>query len=227
MSKARRAVRTDGEATRNRILEAAGELFAAGGYAETTSKAIAARAEVDLASINYHFGNRNGLYQAVLAEAHRRLLSLADLRALAGSGLPAGDQLRQLFEQVVRRSQGEGGWNIRVLARELLAPSSHLKVLLRKEVLPKIRVVRQILGGITGIPPDDPALTRCLISVAAPCGMLLVGRRGMPGPIDEALRMPGKVLVDHLHAFALAGLEAVSLDYRRRKKRPAAARTRG
>ena len=45
MSKARRAVRTDGEATRNRILEAAGELFAAGGYAETTSKAIAARAE--------------------------------------------------------------------------------------------------------------------------------------------------------------------------------------
>ncbi len=64
MNKTPRALRTDGEATYNRILETAGKLFATSGFAETSSKAIAAKAEVDLASINYHFGSRSGLYQA-------------------------------------------------------------------------------------------------------------------------------------------------------------------
>lgn len=63
---ASREARKDGEATRLRILEAAGELCATLGFGETSNKAVAAKAEVDLASINYHFGSRNGLYQAVL-----------------------------------------------------------------------------------------------------------------------------------------------------------------
>ena len=65
-----RVLRADGEVTRSRILEAAGELIALHGFAETPSKAIATQAGVDLASINYHFGSRGGLYQAVLIEAH-------------------------------------------------------------------------------------------------------------------------------------------------------------
>ena len=42
MSKPARGLRSDGEATKTRILEAAGELFAATGYAETSNKDIAA-----------------------------------------------------------------------------------------------------------------------------------------------------------------------------------------
>lgn len=222
MSKTRRATRTDGEATRQRILDAAGELFAAGGYAETTGKAIAARAQVDTASINYHYKNRDGLYQAVLAEAHRQLISLDELRVLLAGDAPASERLRRLFEHVVQRSQGEGSWNIRVLAREVLSPSSHLKVLLQTEVLPKILLVRQLLSDITGIAVGDPALVRCLISVASPCGMLIFGKRDNPGPLGEALGMPGSALVNHLHTFALAGLEAISRDCGKQKGSTAA-----
>jgi len=88
MSKPARGLRSDGEATKTRILEAAGELFAATGYAETSNKDIAARAQVDLASINYHFGNRSGLYEAVLAAAHGQLLGMGKLRQLVGSESP-------------------------------------------------------------------------------------------------------------------------------------------
>ena len=73
MAEARSKLRTDGQATRERILEAAGELIGANGYAQTTAKAVADRAEVSLTLINYHFGGREGLYRAVLIEAHRRL----------------------------------------------------------------------------------------------------------------------------------------------------------
>ena len=39
------------------------------GIRRNTQQAIAAPAQVDLASINHHFGNCSGLYQTVLAEA--------------------------------------------------------------------------------------------------------------------------------------------------------------
>ena len=68
MTEATSKRRTDGQATRERILEAAGELFAAAGYAQTTAKAIAERAGVTLTLINYHFDGREGLYQ--IGRAH-------------------------------------------------------------------------------------------------------------------------------------------------------------
>lgn len=214
MSKSPRGPRADGEATRVRILEAAGELFAATGYAETTNKAIAALAEVDLASINYHFGNRSGLYQSVLAEAHQRLMNVADLQQLIASDYPSNLKLRVLLEHLVARATEEPRtWSLRVLAREVLAPSSHLPVLFQNVALPKMNLVKRMLSEITGIPVDDPALSRCFLSVGAPCLMLLVGGRTMPGPLQEILRMPPQAITDHLYQFALGGLESIKNSY--------------
>lgn len=219
MARTERGIRTDGEATRTRILEAAGALFAAGGFAETTSKAIAARAGVDLASINYHFGSRNGLYQAVLAEALRRLVDLADLQRLTRSARAAPDKLRALIDQLVPRAADPQGWHLTVLAAEALAPSSHIQVLMQSEVAEKASLVTALLSEITGIPARNQALVRCLVSVVAPCMLLQIGRRGISGPLEAILRMPRKVVVDHLHTFALAGLNAIGAEYGERRGR--------
>ncbi|MBV6304273.1 CerR family C-terminal domain-containing protein [Candidimonas humi] len=214
MSKALRELRSDGEATRARILEAAGELFAAAGFAETTSKAIAARAGVDLASINYHFGGRGGLYQAVLIEAHRRFVDLADLRELALSAVPAADKLKRLIGQIVQQTTDDaGGWHLAVLVAEILAPSSHAQVLFQSEIPSKASYLNSILAELTGIPEDDPALLRCAISTVAPCILLLIGRRGVPGPVQELRKVPYGDLVDHLHRYAIGGLEAIGREY--------------
>jgi AcrR family transcriptional regulator len=209
MRKASRTLRTDGEATRARILEAAGELFAGKGYADTTSKAIAAQAEVDLASINYHFGSRSGLYQAVLDEAHRRVVDVADLRQLVESPVPAADKLRALIDHMIRNAaSGAEGWHSAVLTAEFLAPSSHIQTLFQSVVPMKASLVAAILSEITGIPAQDPALLRCLLSVMAPCLLLQVGKRDIPTPAQAILKMPHEEVVEHFWRFALAGLEA-------------------
>lgn len=214
MNKPARGLRSDGEATRTRILEAAGELFATTGYAETSNKAIAAQAQVDLASINYHFGNRSGLYQAVLAESHGRLLDMAALRQLVGSELSPASKLRVLIEQLVERATQEPqAWQLRVLAREVLAPSSHLQILFLDEALPKVVLLKRMLSEITRIPVEDPALTRCLLNVIAPCLMLLVGGRSFPGPLQEVFQMPSQTIASHLYHYAIGGLKATSLEY--------------
>jgi AcrR family transcriptional regulator len=210
MTKSSRSSRVDGEVTRARILETAGRLFAQTGFGETASKAIAAEAEVDLASINYHFGSRTGLYQTVLAEAHRRIIHLDDLLQIAERKEPAEEKLRAFFTLVVDAAQSGRGWHTGVLARELLSPSSNLRVLFTNELQPKLAVMLGILSEITGIPISDPALLRCLISTAAPSLMLVVASNGLPGPVQLVLQMPKEQLIAHLYSFTLAGLRAIS-----------------
>ncbi|WP_437882183.1 TetR/AcrR family transcriptional regulator [Pseudomonas sp. LRF_L74] len=213
MTHSSRSSRVDGEATRTRILENAGRLFAQTGFAETTSKAIAAEAEVDLASINYHFGSRTGLYQVVLAEAHRRVISLDDLVQIAKRECTEEEKLRAILTLLVNAAQVGHGWHSGVLAREVLAPSSHLQVLFNEELQPKLAVILNILSEITAIPANHPALLRCLISTAAPCLMLLVAGNGLPGPAPVVLAMPEEELISHLYNFTIAGLRAISVDY--------------
>ena len=216
-SSAARKTRTDGEMTRGRILEAAGALFAVGGFAHTTAKAIAKRADVTLASINYHFESRDGLYRAVLLEAHQRMLSLTELREVAGSELSAADKLKVFIDQLVKQATNKQlGWHLDVLAREVLSPSPHYREMTQSALSPKLTIITRVLGEITRIPLNDPALLRCFLSAVTPCTMLLLAARGAPGPMHDLRQMPPEVITDHLHKFALAGLDAIGREYHRR-----------
>jgi AcrR family transcriptional regulator len=52
--------------TQQRILDAAQSLFAESGFNDTSLRQITTKAEVNLASVNYHFGSKKELIQAVL-----------------------------------------------------------------------------------------------------------------------------------------------------------------
>lgn len=52
--------------TKIKILDAAEVLFAETGFADTSLRQITSRAEVNLASVNYHFGSKKELIQAVI-----------------------------------------------------------------------------------------------------------------------------------------------------------------
>ncbi|RMF19081.1 MAG: TetR family transcriptional regulator [Gammaproteobacteria bacterium] len=53
--------------TVDRILDAAEELFAERGFSETSLRQITSKAGVNLAAVNYHFGSKNALIQAVFS----------------------------------------------------------------------------------------------------------------------------------------------------------------
>ena len=215
-----RETRTDGEVTRGRILDAAGALFAVGGFAHTTAKAIAKRADVAVALINYHFESRAGLYRAVLIEAHQRFLSLTELREVAGSNLSASEKLKGLIDHLVRQAtERQLEWHLDVLGREILSPSPHLHALTQTALPPKLVIITQVLSEITRIPLNDPALLRCFLSAVTPCTVLLLMARGAPGPMHDLRQMAPEVLTDHLHRFAMAGLDAIAHGHTRDAQR--------
>ncbi len=54
--------------TRQRLLHAGLQLFAAQGFATTSTRELAEAAQVNVAAISYHFGDKAGLYRAVFFE---------------------------------------------------------------------------------------------------------------------------------------------------------------
>src|SRR3982750_1892652 len=74
-----RAVKPPHE-TRTRILDAAEELFMQHGFEATSMRALTARASVNLAAVNYHFGSKHALIEAVF----RRRLDPMNATRIAG-----------------------------------------------------------------------------------------------------------------------------------------------
>jgi AcrR family transcriptional regulator len=62
------------EETRKEILRAACQAFATSGFVGATTRAVASRAGVNVATLHYHFGSKEGLYRAALADASRGTL---------------------------------------------------------------------------------------------------------------------------------------------------------
>lgn len=64
-----------GDATRAHILEAARDILREGGFAATTTRAVAEHAGVQLSLVHYHFGGKRRLLAAVLERENERLLA--------------------------------------------------------------------------------------------------------------------------------------------------------
>ena len=214
---AARAARSDGQETKRALLDAAGPVFARVGYARATSKEICALAGADAAAVNYHFGGKAALYQAVLVEAHRQLFSVDELRAIAlQKGSPKA-RLESLLRMLMARIQdpsrqgapGGQGWGLRVLVHEILAPSEHAPPALRKAVLPKVQIVFGLIADVLGVPPDHPAVQRAVALVMMPCIMLLV----VPVPLRQivlpTIAKDPQAMLDDVLAYVFAGLAAL------------------
>lgn len=92
--------RTSHKTTHERIIAAAETLFAERGFAETSLRTITTRAEVNLASVNYHFGSKKALIQAVFDRFMLRLsdeLTVEIAQIKSGRHAPNVEQVLRLF----------------------------------------------------------------------------------------------------------------------------------
>ncbi|MDQ0586792.1 TetR/AcrR family transcriptional regulator [Variovorax paradoxus] len=207
---AARTQRTDGSTTRLHILETAGQLFAERGFAESTSKEICTRAGTNMAAVNYHFGSRDGLYEAVLIEAHRQLVSMDELASLASEPTDPRQKLRAFLMHLIELgSQPRAPWGFRVVLREALSPSPALPALIRQAVLPKARLIRGLIGGIMGLPDDHPSVQRALLFAVLPCIVMTVAPKDLASKVLPALK-DADGLADDLMRYVFAGLDAIA-----------------
>jgi TetR/AcrR family transcriptional regulator, regulator of cefoperazone and chloramphenicol sensitivity len=206
-----RSVRSDGAETRLHILQVAGRIFAEKGFERTTSREICSAAGTNLAAVNYHFGSRDGLYEAVLVEAHGQIVGLDDLESIARAGVSPEAKLRELIALIVRRSSATNlPWGLRVLVREFMSPSAHVNALLKQAVLPKLSIVLAMIAEFLGVPQEHPLVQRALAFVVLPCIMLVVAPRPVLRQALPALLSEPAALAQDMGNYALAGLSSLA-----------------
>ncbi len=213
--------------TRSKLIETAGVMFAEYGFNGATAKDIAKLADTNAASVNYHFGGIEGLYEEVLLHARRRFIDDQQLiEALAANDDPV-ERLRNFYAFVIKKVlTPASSWNIRIIIREFVSPSYALEKLLDQDGQPRVSFLA-LIGSLVDLPPGHPLFARVMFNVSTPCLMLLLADQRvinqmfpglLEGPRGE------EALADHLTQFALAGIQAVMAGHGKAKaqaKKPA------
>lgn len=153
------------EATLDRIVIAAEQLFAEHGYYGTTLREITRKAKVNLAAVNYHHGDKESLYLEVL---RRRIqpINQARLTGLAAAESKAGGQpvplavifflLAEPLFGLFAETEGQGPHAARLIGRSLIEPLPFLEKFLADEFQPVLARFGQALRRhAPTLPPEE------------------------------------------------------------------------
>lgn len=163
----------DGQATRDALIEAAGELFAEVGFAAASVRSICERAGANVASVHYHFGGKEALFRAVCDHLFARP-GLAPAPAEAEGREAAARALVAFL--VERLFAVEEGWRAQVFRRELFAPTPMLADTVARHLRP---LWDRLDAAVARVSPGDDATGRHML-LAGLLGELLFLRNARP-----------------------------------------------
>lgn len=196
--------------TRSQLIEIAGEIFAERGFAAATVKEITSAAQVNVASINYHFGDKLGLYLEVLREA----LKKGRISETIDPGDSPEQQLRKYVTRFVEALIGAGlpDWCRRLMVRELADPTPALPMAVAEVIKPNSQALAGIVGAIAGFPPDDERVRLAANSVIGQCIHWRHARPLLPylWPELELTHEQVEHIAAHIAEFSLAGIRATA-----------------
>jgi AcrR family transcriptional regulator len=208
-------VKSGDRETRARLVKAASQLFGRDGFKKVTVRQICRAARANVASVNYHFGDKTGLYREVLRVAIDTMVETSRTAREAGNGLPPEERLHRYIDVWMRRvaEPRTSGWIHGLLQRELAdpTPAFDIAALVNRGIRPRIEALSAIVAEIIGSTPADSRVLRCVASIHAQWIFYL------PNPISMRLKSGFHVdagnidqVVDHIAAFSLAGIRAVA-----------------
>ena len=211
--------------TRQRLLDAAGELFAEKGFRLTGTREICRKAGTDIAAIHYHFGNKENLYEAVLRYADNLLVDAIPTFAASRS---REARLKEMIEWVLAQcfAQGQPEWRWRFIEQATIALTPGLRAFFNSKILPLYQALDSICREFLGKDATQQQVRFATRSILGQCFYyrhfrVLIGGQGETFS-DEHLHE----LADHILEFSLAGLKARARGLKKVKRQNPALRTR-
>lgn len=202
---------TDSSATtRAALIEAATPLFADEGFEATRIRDIADRAKANIAAINYHFGSKMGLYQAVMKAQSEQMIANFPLETEETAKATPEERLQWLVKNILRRVLGsdEKDRPTRMCVREFIEPTEALDFLVKEIVTHQHAITRSVVAAVAGRELSEEELSRHAVSLVSQCfyyGLAepMLTRLGVKIPRTDA---EIDVLAAHIVRFSLAGM---------------------
>ena len=207
--------------TKARILDAGEALFMEHGYEATSLRAITAAAAVNLAAVNYHFGSKEELFQAVLT---RRLDPMNQARVVLLDKLEADAAAQPLScEQILTalltpaltlaRDPQRGGKNfLKLLGRAYADPAPFIRQFLSEQYAQMIARFKAAFGrALPQLPRKE--LSWRLHFIMGALSYTLAGTDALKlfSQVTAVEKDNDELLIQRLAPFLVAGLKAPPL----------------
>jgi AcrR family transcriptional regulator len=204
--------------TKARLLDAAEALFMEHGYEATSLRAITAAAGVNLAAVNYHFGSKEELFQAVLTRRldpmnQERLDILTRLESEAAPDpLPCDRILSAMFVPALRlaRDPERGGKDfLRLLGRAYADPAPFIRKFLAGQYAVMIaRFKAAFARALPDLPKKELSWRLHFIMGALSYTLAGTDALRLIAELTPAETANDEMLLNRLAPFLLAGLQS-------------------
>lgn len=205
-------------ATKDRILDAAEALFMERGFTATSLRNITARARVNLAAVNYHFGSKEELVKAVFSRRltplnRERIAALDELERAAGAGRLSPERILEAFLCASLRLSRDpihgGSVFLRLLGQAFTEPAEYMRNFLPEQYAEVVRRYKAAFARALPQVPEEELVWRLhflfgaiAYSMAGNDALRLICSYSLDGSDDP------EAIIRHLVPFALGGLAA-------------------
>lgn len=207
-----RAARKSLELTRDKLIEAAGHIFAERGYRAATIREICRLAGANVAAVNYNFGDKMGLYTEVLRHCVRSARTAA-MRAALDSSLSPEDTIRGVIRARLMTlcQEARPDWLIRLVLHEFSNPTPAMGRVVDEGMRPIYERISKAVGEIIGLPPDHETTRLSVNSIVGQILFYMFSRPVLARLQPELKLTPNQLdrIADHIADFSLAYLKNV------------------
>jgi AcrR family transcriptional regulator len=203
--------------TRQRLLVTASRIFAEKGYQDATIAEICEQAETNIASVNYHFGDKENLYLEAWRHAFQE-----DLRNHPSDGgidpkTSAEVRLAGRINSLIARIADPDSSFFAIVHKEMAQQTSLLQKIMEQEINPERQALIALIKELLGQNATDKQIQFCHASIIGQCFHLLKVKHMKLNDETRRYVMDLKDAVafaEHVVKFSLAGIAAIKHDNR-------------
>ncbi len=198
--------------TKEKLLNAAGEVFAEKGFRDATVAEICGRADANIAAVNYHFGGKEALYQQTWRHAFAQSIRTHPQDGGVERNAPPEERLRGRVKALVGRIVDENNRDFVIAQMEFANPTGLLAEVMESAMNPLRQKTRSLMRELLGPDATERQATHCEIFLLSMCfhpPLIQRARRRMKGIESPAVIDDLEMFTSNLITFALAGIAAV------------------
>ncbi|MEL7496511.1 MAG: CerR family C-terminal domain-containing protein [Planctomycetota bacterium] len=197
-----------------RILLAAGPIFADKGFRDTTIREICEAASVNVASVNYYFGDKQKLYHEAVLFA-RQMQAAQSPEPSWDESTPSADRLRLFIAMILKRMvvNEQAPWQVRLLLNEIQNPTETCVQLVEDYFRPFMQSLANLVRDIAGDPIDPLFANQLVLSIVGQCMIYRFAPQTLTMTLGDLFEDQDREqqldrLTDLITHFSLAGIRA-------------------
>lgn len=198
--------------TRQRLLVTASRIFAQKGYQEATVAEICEQAETNIASVNYHFRDKENLYLEAWRYAFQQDLERYPSDGGIDPDTSAEARLAGRIKSLIARIADPDSHFFAIVHKEMAQQTSLLEKIMAQEINPERQALNILVKELIGPDATEQQIQFCHASIVGQCFHLLKVKHLRLSQETQRYVMDmndSEAYAEHVVQFSLAGISAM------------------